>query len=186
VHLDARREAMPWLPILHSRGEMTACFAGHVLLHEEVLVAEMNELVMRFMAMEGDHVDHLYIAPAYQGRGIGDTLLAMAKELRPSGLTLWTFQRNAQARRFYEARGFVASEFTDGSRNEEREPDVLYAWLPNASSASAWWCQHGKIIQLLNSRMYRCRLLFPQVDRYHPQKLEELISAMNVVSVANR
>jgi GNAT superfamily N-acetyltransferase len=128
---------MPWLPILHSRGEMIACFAGHVLLHEEVLVAEMNELVMGFMAMEGDHVDHLYIAPAYQGRGIGDTLLAMAKELRPSGLTLWTFQRNAQARRFYEARGFVASEFTDGSRNEEREPDVLYAWLPNASSASA-------------------------------------------------
>jgi hypothetical protein len=55
--------------------------------------------------------------------------------------------------------------------------------LPNASSASLR-CQHGKIIQLLNSRMYRCRLLFPQVDRYHPQKLEELISAMNVVSVA--
>jgi GNAT superfamily N-acetyltransferase len=75
--------------------------------------------------------------PSFQGLGIGDKLLAMAKELRPSGLTLWTFQRNARARQFYEARGFVASEFTDGSRNEEREPDVLYAWLPNASSTSA-------------------------------------------------
>ena len=61
----------------------------------------------------------------------------MGKELRPGGLTLWTFERNARAWAFYEARGFVASEFTDGSRNEEREPDVLYAWLPNGSSTSA-------------------------------------------------
>jgi GNAT superfamily N-acetyltransferase len=66
-----------------------------VLVHEKVLVAEVNELVVGFKALEGDHVDLLYIAPSFQGRGIGDTLLAMAKELRPSGLTLWTFQRNA-------------------------------------------------------------------------------------------
>src|SRR6266851_2090066 len=126
VHLDSRREAMPWLPVLHSREDTIAYFAGHVLLHEEVLVAEVNQLVVGFIALEGDHVDHLYIAPAYQGRGIGDTLLAMAKEVRPDGLMLWTFQRNARARQFYEARGFVAEELTDGSRNEEREPDALY------------------------------------------------------------
>jgi putative acetyltransferase len=137
VFLDSRREALPWLPVLHSREETIAYFAGHVLVHEQVLVAEVSELMVGFIALEGDHVDHLYIAPSYQDRGIGDKLLAMAKELRPGGLTLWTFQRNAQARRFYEARGFVAWEFTDGSRNEEREPDVLYAWLPNASSISA-------------------------------------------------
>jgi ribosomal protein S18 acetylase RimI-like enzyme len=137
VHLDSRREAMPWLPVLHSREDTIAYFAGHVLLHEEVLVAEANQLVAGFIALEGDHVDHLYIAPAYQGRGIGDKLLATAKELRPNGLTLWTFQRNARARRFYEARGFVAAEFTDGSRNEEREPDALYKWLPSVPSSSA-------------------------------------------------
>ena len=135
--LDSRREAMPWLPLLHSREEAITYFAGHVLVHEEVLVAEVNELVVGFLALEGDHVDHLYVGPSFQGRGIGDKLLAMAKELRPGGLTLWTFQRNARARRFYEARGFVASEFTDGSRNAEREPDVLYAWLPKASTTSA-------------------------------------------------
>ncbi len=137
VHLDSRREAMPWLPMLHSREDTIAYFAGHVLLHEEVLVAEVNQLVVGFIALEGDHVDHLYIAPAYQGRGIGDTLLAMAKEVRPDGLMLWTFQRNARARQFYEARGFVAEELTDGSRNEEREPDALYRWLPSASSSGA-------------------------------------------------
>ena len=137
VHLDSRREAMPWLPVLHSLEDTIAYFAGHVLLHEEVLVAEVNQLVVGFIALEGDHVDHLYIAPAYQGRGIGDTLLAMAKEVRPDGLMLWTFQRNARARQFYETRGFVAAELTDGSRNEEREPDALYRWLPSASSSGA-------------------------------------------------
>ncbi len=83
VHLDSRREAMPWLPVLHSREEAIAYFAGRVLAHEEVLVAEVNERVVGFMALEGNHVDHLYIAPSYQGQGIGDKLLATAKQLRP-------------------------------------------------------------------------------------------------------
>ncbi|WP_298279395.1 hypothetical protein [uncultured Bradyrhizobium sp.] len=56
----------------------------------------------------------------------------------PPGLAdrrqLWTFQRNARARRFYEARGFVAVEQTDGSRNEEQEPDVRYLWTRVAAS----------------------------------------------------
>jgi GNAT superfamily N-acetyltransferase len=137
VHLDSRREAMPWLAVLHSREETIAYFADRLRAHEKLLVAEVNALVVGFIALEGNHVDHLYIAPSYQNRGIGHTLLAKAKELYPNGLTLWTFQRNARARRFYEARGFVASEFTDGSRNEEREPDVLYTWLPNVSSSNA-------------------------------------------------
>ena len=41
------------------------------------------------------------------------------------GLQLWVFQRNVGARRFYERHGFTLTELTDGSRNEEREPDAL-------------------------------------------------------------
>jgi hypothetical protein len=43
---------------------------------------------------------------------------------------LWTFQTNTGARRFYERHGFVAVDETDGSANEERAPDVRYAWRP--------------------------------------------------------
>jgi ribosomal protein S18 acetylase RimI-like enzyme len=135
VHLDSRREAMLWLPVLHSREE-TVTFFTDVLLREDVLVAEADRIVVGFIALLCDHIDHLYIAPAYQHRRIGDELLAIAKKLHPDGLTLWTFQRNARARRFYETRGFVASEFTDGLRNEEGQPDVLYTWRPCASSIS--------------------------------------------------
>jgi hypothetical protein len=53
-------------------------------------------------------------------------------ELSPGPLTLWTFQRNTAARAFYERRGFTAVELTDGSSNEESEPDVRYVWTATA------------------------------------------------------
>ena len=43
-------------------------------------------------------------------------------------LRLWVFQKNAAAIRFYEARGLRLAEQTDGSGNEEKEPDALYRW----------------------------------------------------------
>ena len=46
-----------------------------------------------------------------------------------SPLRLWVFQRNTPALRFYAARGFRVVEHTDGSRNEEREPDALLEWV---------------------------------------------------------
>jgi GNAT superfamily N-acetyltransferase len=133
AHIDARRVAMPWLPVVHGYEETVRFFADFVIPNQVVLVAATEEGVVAFIAIEGAFVEHLYVAPANQGIGIGDALLARAKELRPEGLMLWTFERNHRARRFYEKRGFVAVEFTDGSRNEERTPDVRYQWKPTSS-----------------------------------------------------
>jgi membrane-anchored protein YejM (alkaline phosphatase superfamily) len=55
----------------------------------------------------------------------------LAKRRQPSGLQLWTFQVNGTARRFYERHGFLAVESTDGSGNEEGDPDVRYVWRPD-------------------------------------------------------
>jgi hypothetical protein len=68
--------------------------------------------------------------PAGGGGGLARNSLEQAKRLRPNGLWLWTFQANTGARRFYERHGFVAVDATDGSGNEERAPDVRYAWRP--------------------------------------------------------
>jgi ribosomal protein S18 acetylase RimI-like enzyme len=62
------------------------------------------------------------------GRGFGAQLLAVAKRERPRGLSLWTFASNTGAQRFYERHGFIEADRTDGSRNEECAPDVLYVW----------------------------------------------------------
>ena len=62
-----------------------------------------------------------------QSQGIGRALLAVAMSREPP-LRLWVFQRNAAAIRFYCAQGFREIERTDGSRNEEHEPDMLMEW----------------------------------------------------------
>ena len=82
------------------------------------------------MVIAGDLLSQLYLDPGWRGRGIGDQFVALAKERSPQGLSLWTFQVNEPAHRFYERHGFVEAERTDGSGNEEREPDVRYVWRP--------------------------------------------------------
>ena len=81
------------------------------------------------MVLDREWIDQLYVDPALTGRGIGAALIDHAKRQRPAGLKLWTFQSNLDARRFYEARGFVATAVTSGD-NEERWPDVCYEWRP--------------------------------------------------------
>jgi GNAT superfamily N-acetyltransferase len=86
-----------------------------------------NAFLVAIIAFREGWIDQLYVLPVAQRRGIGTGLLQIAQSSF-SSLDLWTFQRNAQARRFYESRNFVLVEETDGARNEEKEPDALYRW----------------------------------------------------------
>jgi hypothetical protein len=47
----------------------------------------------------------------------------------PQGFSLWTFQANLGARRFYERHGCRQVRRTDGD-NEENLPDILYEYRP--------------------------------------------------------
>jgi len=102
--------------------------------HEDVWLAEKEGSPVGFLAIrrsrtEGWEVlEKLYVDPEAQSRGIGTVLLDQAKALRPEGLHLWVFQKNENARRFYERHGFRLVKLTDGSGNMEHEPDALYAW----------------------------------------------------------
>ena len=128
LHLAARREAMPYLPALQSDEEVRVWTRDTLLPKAEVWVAEIAEKPVGYLALVDDILDHLYVAPGRQGRGIGSLLLAKAKALRPTGLRLYAFQRNRRARAFYEARGFAPVGLSDGAGNQEKEPDVLYEW----------------------------------------------------------
>ena len=79
------------------------------------------------IAFHDDWIEQLYVLPEAQGQCVGTALLDVAKRAS-NRLQLWTFQRNAPARRFYEARGFAVVEQTDGAGNEEKEPDARYLW----------------------------------------------------------
>lgn len=89
--------------------------------------AEEGGRLVGVIAFLEDWIDQLYVLPEAQGRGIGTRLLEVAKAAYPA-LSLWTFQRNAAARRFYEKHGFLVVDESDGAGNEEKEPDVLYKW----------------------------------------------------------
>jgi len=133
VWLRSRKAAMPAIPApVHSDDEVRHHFRTTIAEQRELWVAVdvAGSEVVGLLVLDGADVDQLYVDPIRWSRGVGSQLLALAKQQRPDGLWLWTFQANAGARRFYERHGFAAVEETDGSGNEEQAPDVRYAWRP--------------------------------------------------------
>lgn len=127
VHRVSFDRALPWLAGRHSPAEDRAFYRTHVFKSCEVWGAEQQSKLVGIIAFRPEWIDQLYVLPDAQRRGVGGDLLEIAQDRFPV-LNLWTFRRNLPARRFYESNGFVALRETDGSRNEEKEPDVLYQW----------------------------------------------------------
>lgn len=138
VFLDSRADALPYLPRVHS-DEDTLAWITHVVLPGSTVWVAENQAgdVLGFASLDTDgaELDQLYLRPGSLRRGIGSQLLALVKEASGGELSLYTFQRNTAARAFYERHGFTAVSYDDGSRNEEKEPDVLYRWSATAGSA---------------------------------------------------
>jgi GNAT superfamily N-acetyltransferase len=119
---------MTYLPVLHTLDEHRGWFGARIADHEGWVWDEDG--VRGYMLLSEDELVHLYLDVGWTGRGIGAQLLDLAKTRLPGGFTLWTFQQNDGARRFYERHGLHVVELGDGSGNEERVPDVKYAWQP--------------------------------------------------------
>ncbi len=120
-------QALPSLAGLHTPEEDQWFFRERVFETCEVWGAFDGAAMRGIIAFREGWIDQLYVLPTAQRRGVGKDLLQVAQNAFDR-LQLWTFQRNAQARRFYEARGFALIQQTDGARNEEKEPDALYLW----------------------------------------------------------
>ncbi|HUQ77725.1 MAG TPA: GNAT family N-acetyltransferase, partial [Patescibacteria group bacterium] len=115
----------------HPDDDVRRWLATEMLPNNETWVAvDADGVVVGLMALSDAMVAHLYLAPPWIGRGLGHRFVDLAKERRPAGLDLYCFQANSRARHFYEREGFRAIAFGDGSGNEERQPDIRYAWRP--------------------------------------------------------
>jgi GNAT superfamily N-acetyltransferase len=130
VYLRSFAAALPTVVRPRSDDEVRAYIRDVVVPARETWVADAEGRVVGLMVLAEGLLSQLYLDPDWRGRGIGDRFVALAKERSPQGLSLWTFQVNKPAHRFYERHGFVEAERTDGSGNEEREPDVRYVWRP--------------------------------------------------------
>lgn len=121
---SSREQAMPWLPDLHTPEEDRAFFAGELADSRGWGVRRDGALVGVALVRDG-LLTQLYVAPGWQGLGAGSALLAAARAAAAEPLRLWVFARNARARAFYAGAGFEVERATDGSGNEEGEPDLL-------------------------------------------------------------
>ncbi|WP_347336653.1 GNAT family N-acetyltransferase [Bradyrhizobium macuxiense] len=114
VHRAAFDQALPWLAGLHMPDEDRWFYRERMLAVCTLWGAFDSDAMSGVIAFHHDWIEQLYVLPAAQGRGIGGALVDIAMH-SADRLQLWTFQRNAAARRFYEVGGFVPVEQTDGS-----------------------------------------------------------------------
>ena len=130
ILIAARTEFMTYAPLVHGELELHRWVAEDLLRQAGVTVAMRGAQIVGMVSVsrvDGESwIDHMAVAPAYTGTGIGTALLAHVLATLMPPVLLYTFQANLGARRFYERVGFVPVKFTDGAENEERCPDVLY------------------------------------------------------------
>ncbi len=132
VLCESRRTFLAFAPMAHAPEEVREWIAEVLIPGGGVYVATHGDQVVAMLAIssgqEQQWIDQLYVLPGHTGQGIGALLLQTAHGKLKPPIRLYTFQANAGARRFYECHGYKAIEFSDGSSNEERCPDVLYEW----------------------------------------------------------
>ncbi len=134
IYIASRKTFQSFAPLAHPEDSVREWIATHLVPLGGVTVAECEGVAVGLMAVSREEgtgwIDHLYLLPTAVGQGIGTQFIERAKtELGPP-IRLYTFQANEGARRFYERHDFGAVEFTDGTSNEERCPDIQYLWPP--------------------------------------------------------
>ena len=115
----------------HPLDEQRRYFVEQVEPANRVRMAVVDGRLAGFIAASRESIAQLHVHIAWQRRGIGSQLLAWAKGQSGGSLWLYTFAKNAVARRFYEKHGFVAIEF--GFEPTWQLDDVRYRWTADAS-----------------------------------------------------
>jgi len=130
VLVESRQSFLPYAPSPHSVQEALEWVTLHLIPAGGVTVAAIDgEIVGMLAVSEDDHsawVEQMYLLPGYENQGIGTQLLRFAHHSVKRPIRLYTFQQNTRARRFYERHGYRAVALSEGERNEEKCPDVLY------------------------------------------------------------
>jgi ribosomal protein S18 acetylase RimI-like enzyme len=103
-------------------------FLNNILNREnKVYIAIDYNKVVGIIAFNENEINQLYIHNDYQGKGLGKRFLDLAKINSKGRLTLFTFEVNHKAQRFYENNGFKI--IGRGHENEENLEDIQYEWV---------------------------------------------------------
>lgn len=116
--------AHPFIPagFWASRAE---AMARRLAAAESLEVLEVEGRAIGFAALDGDHLEALYIDPEVQSYGHGSRLMAHAMA-RHARLTLCVYSRNVRAVSFYHRLGFRA--VAQRREPEAGEEETLMRW----------------------------------------------------------
>lgn len=108
----------PWMVPLDNLAPMKE-FWSVIFAAEIGWVAHRNRQILGFCARTEDNNTGLYVAKKARGNGLGKALLDRAKEDQ-HWITVWAYEKNEDARRFYRHEGLVEigrkmEAFDDGS-----------------------------------------------------------------------
>lgn len=95
----------PWMVELDERQSMQA-FWSDLFKTDRVWIAEVGDRVVGFCTRDDDNIGALYVAGEVRSTGIGKRLLERAKADR-DWITVWAYEQNEQALRFYRREGLV-------------------------------------------------------------------------------
>ena len=130
LYIESRKRDVPYAPLAYSDDEIRDWMRTVLIPQGRVSVFMFQERIAAMIAVsetsDSAWIDQLYVHPDMTSRGYGTALMKEAISVLSRPIQLYTFQQNRRSRGFYERFGFIASQFSDGSQNEERCPDVLY------------------------------------------------------------
>lgn len=118
---------MPWLRVCLTPEEDLVYFRTVMIGQQDTDLIYTDGILAGVFTSAPGWIEQFYLMETHWRRGIGSHVLRREME-RQNHLQLWTFERNTRAIAFYESHGFAESERTDGSTNEEREPDIRFVW----------------------------------------------------------
>jgi ribosomal protein S18 acetylase RimI-like enzyme len=123
------RAGMKYLPIVHTQTEIKNFFSS-LVKEGSVWIVTQDDKIVGFTEIKDGWLNHFYILPNFQNKGIGKLLLDKVKIINPKGLSLWVFEDNTEAIKFYEREGFILKEkrTKEQANNEEHLPDRRYCW----------------------------------------------------------
>ena len=123
--------ALPSVPTIHTDDEVRVWVRDLLIAEVETWVATIPTATSlgccHSMRMRSSSSTSTRLGGAEVSEGCASVT---PRNAAPNGLGLWTFQVNVRARHLFAGHGFVETVTTDGSRNEERTPDVRMEWRP--------------------------------------------------------
>ena len=78
-----------------------------------------------FISLSGNYLAALFVAPARQGKGIGQALITYAKTLKPE-LELNVYRENTRAVTFYKHQGFKITREQEDEATGQKEYAMTY------------------------------------------------------------